>query len=109
MLVSAKPSLIDIDAVSPGIVLTVELTVDDITGTLLDAIDDVTGVRSIAVDDTTLTVHVEGTDSAPIRRAVESVGVGVHTFTQRATRTFDPADLERAEDPFDLESTMGET
>ncbi|MFC7226129.1 hypothetical protein N0B31_01835 [Salinirubellus salinus] len=89
--------------------LTVELTVDDITGTLLDAIDDVAGVRSIAVDGTTLTVHFDGADTTPIRRAVESVGAAVLTFSQRATRTFDPAELERTEDPFDIGSTIGET
>lgn len=106
---SAKPPLIADGVLSQGIVLTVELTVDDITGTLLDAIDAVTGVRSIAVDGTTLTVHFEGSDTSAIQRAVESVGAAVLTMTQRATRTFDPSDLERVEDPFDLGSTMGET
>ena len=88
--------------------LTVELTVDDITGSLLDAIDDVAGVRSIAVDGTTLTVHFDGSDATPIRGAVESGGATVLTFTQRETRTYDPTE-ERADEPFDLESTMGET
>lgn len=106
---SAKPPLIADGVVSQAIVLTVELTVDDITGPLLDAIDAVTGVRGIAVDGTTLTVHFEGSDTTALQRAVESVDAAVLTMTQRTTRTFDPSDLERAEDPFDLESTMGET
>lgn len=88
--------------------LTVELTVDDITGPLLDAIDDVAGVRSIVVDGTTLTVHIEGRDATAVRTAVESVGGAVTAFNQRPTRVFDPTE-EDGDSPFDLGSTMGET
>ncbi len=61
----------------------------------------------LAVDGTTLVVHLDAGDTTLIEDAVGEAGATVLTFTQRVTRTYDPTE-GRADEPFDLGSTMGE-
>jgi len=69
-------------------VITVELTVGNVTGIVLDAIDTVDGVQSIVVDDTKLTIQLDAPDGKVVKRAAKDTGAEIQQFTQRPAERF---------------------